>query len=114
MSAMIKEETKKGKQQESNKERVVGILESISAQTEKGFDKRCIYDQVNVRLPAELNDWLNDVVRRTKRSHGAKVPKESLIEAAVEFIKELDINWESMKNKEEIMELLRSSVKVKK
>ena len=116
MSVIIREETKKAKQQISNKREgisVVDILESIATE-EKGFDKRRIYDQVNVRLPAELNDWLNDVVRRTKRSHGAKVPKESLIEASVEFIKELNINWEGIKNKEDILELLRSSVKIHK
>ena len=113
MSTAAKEEIKKSKQL-PNRGDVVSVLQTIAADKEKSFNKRRIYDQVNVRLPAELNYWLNDVVRRTKRSHGAKVPKESLIEASVEFIKELDIDWESIKNKEEIMELLRSSVKVKK
>jgi hypothetical protein len=29
---------------------------------------------VNLRLPIELNDWLNDLLKKGKRKHGAKVP----------------------------------------
>ena len=69
-------------------------------------NKRYSYDQVNVRIPAELNDWLNEIVRFTKREHGTKIPKEILMEVAVEFLKSKNLNWSEIKTKEDISKQL--------
>ena len=69
-------------------------------------NKRYSYDQVNVRIPADLNDWLNEIVRFTKREHGTKIPKEILMEVAVEFLKSKNLNWSEIKTKEDISKQL--------
>ena len=38
-----------------------------------------ILEQVNFRIPRELNDWLNSIVRETKLTHQKKLPKEYII-----------------------------------
>lgn len=67
---------------------------------------QAVYDQVNVRLPIELNDWLNTIVRQTKRLHGSKIPKESLIEVALLYMRSLDLEWTEIKSKEDLIETL--------
>lgn len=64
------------------------------------------YDQVNVRLPSELNDWLNTIVRQTKRLHGSKIPKELIIETLLRFLKDLEINWTEVKEEEDLLKIL--------
>jgi hypothetical protein len=31
---------------------------------------------VTLRMPIELNDWLDDLLKQGKRKHGQKIPKE--------------------------------------
>ncbi len=65
------------------------------------------YDQVNVRIPAEMNDWLNKIVRDSKKFHGTKIFKEAIIEAAIFHLQNnSDIEWEKMKSKEDILKAL--------
>ena len=66
------------------------------------------YDQVNVRLPIELNDWLNVIVRNSKKFHGAKIPKEIIIEALLVYLKEKDIEWRDIRNGSDIIRVLRN------
>lgn len=66
------------------------------------------YDKVTVRLPIELNDWLDEVIRKTKRTHGSKIPKEVLIQIALEAFKAKDIDWSSIKDENDLKKALNS------
>jgi|GEM_PF-4035379 len=75
-------------------------------------EKREYYDQVNVRLPSSLNDWLNDSVRKSKRVRGTKVPKEMIIEVALEYFRALEIDWGKIESKRDLLDALNKKKKV--
>lgn len=80
------------------------ISEEISSGTKDVFS----YDQVNVRLPIELNDWLNLIVRNSKRFHGTKLQKEVIIEALLIYLKDKNIEWKDIKSGSDIIRALRN------
>lgn len=63
-------------------------------------DLHKLMEQVNIRIPADLNDWLNDAVTQTRRLHGSKIPKEMIIQTALEIFREgmSDQTWESFRD----------------
>ncbi|MDZ8035997.1 hypothetical protein [Nostoc sp. DedSLP04] len=63
-------------------------------------------EAVNLRLPIELNDWLNDLLKKGKRKHGAKVPKEIWVQAALELFKAMPVNWEEIDSEENLQSAL--------
>ncbi|MHC5914820.1 MAG: hypothetical protein ACYTXE_28380 [Nostoc sp.] len=63
-------------------------------------------EAVNLRLPIELNDWLNDLLKKGKRKHGAKVPKEVWVQAALELFKAMPVNWEEIDSEENLQSAL--------
>ena len=65
-------------------------------------------EAVNLRLPIELNDWLNDLLKQGKRKHGSKIPKEVWVQAALELLKAMPVNWEEIDSEESLREILLS------
>jgi hypothetical protein len=63
---------------------------------------------VNLRLPIELNDWLNDLLKKGKRKHGAKIPKEIWVQAALELFQAMPVNWEEIEDEESLREILKN------
>ncbi len=63
-------------------------------------------EAVNLRLPIELNDWLNDLLKQGKRRHGSKIPKEVWVQAALELLKAMPVNWEEIDSEESLCEML--------
>lgn len=63
-------------------------------------------EAVNLRLPISLNDWLNDLLKKGKRKHGAKVPKEVWVQAALELFKAMPVNWEEIDSEENLQSAL--------
>jgi len=63
-------------------------------------------EAVNLRLPIELNDWLNELLKVGKRRHGSKVPKEVWVQAALELFKAMPVNWEEIDSFESLRETL--------
>lgn len=59
-------------------------------------------EKVNFRIPLDLNDWLDDLVKQGKRRHGSKIPKEIWVQAALELFKQLPINWEEIESTEDL------------
>lgn len=43
-------------------------------------------EKVNLRLTVELNDWLDELLKKGKRQHGHKIAKEVWVQAALEFL----------------------------
>lgn len=63
-------------------------------------------EAVNLRLPIELNDWLNELLKKGKRQHGAKVPKEVWVQAALELFKAMPVNWEEIDSEDSLRAVL--------
>ena len=63
-------------------------------------------EAVNLRLPIELNDWLNDLLKQGKRRHGSKIPKEVWVQAALELLKAMPVNWEVIDSEDSLREAL--------
>ena len=82
-----------------NQESRLKIKESI-------FLEKGEREAVNLRLPIELNDWLNELLKVGKRRHGSKVPKEVWVQAALELFKAMPVNWEEIDSFESLRETL--------
>ena len=63
-------------------------------------------EAVNLRLPLELNDWLNELLKQGKRRHGSKIPKEVWLQAALELFRAMPVNWEEIDSFESLRETL--------
>jgi hypothetical protein len=63
-------------------------------------------EAVNLRLPIELNDWLNELLKIGKRRHGSKIPKEVWVQAALELFKAMPVNWEEIDSEESLRQTL--------
>lgn len=63
-------------------------------------------EAVNLRLPIELNDWLNELLKQGKRRHGSKIPKEVWVQAALELLKAMPVNWEEIDSFESLRAVL--------
>ena len=84
---------------QSTEEEIINIQESR-------FLEKGEREAVNLRLPIELNDWLNELLKKGKRQHGAKVPKEVWVQAALELFKAMPVNWEEIDSSESLREAL--------
>jgi hypothetical protein len=80
--------------------------ESRVTNQESRFLEKGEREAVNLRLPIELNDWLNELLKVGKRRHGSKVPKEVWVQAALELFKAMPVNWEEIDSFESLRETL--------
>lgn len=58
--------------------------------------KKEITDQLNVRVPAGLNDYLNDFVKKTRHARGSKVKKEDIVVALLELFRIANISQKQL------------------
>ena len=93
-------ETSEKKNQESNNQ------ESRLNNKESFFLNESEKEKVNFRIPIDLNDWLDDLVKQGKRRHGSKIPKEIWVQAALELLKNLPVNWEEIESTEDLRDKL--------
>ena len=63
-------------------------------------------ENVNFRLPAELNDWLDDLLKSGKRKHGRKIPKEIWVQAALELLRAMPVDWPEVGSEEGLRQQL--------
>ncbi len=80
--------------------------ESTLNNQESRFLEKTDREAVNLRLPIELNDWLNELLKKGKRRHGSKIPKEVWVQAALELFKVMPVNWEEIDSEESLMSTL--------
>ncbi len=100
-----KTEIETQKPQESE-ESIINNQENRIKKIESRFLNKGEREAVNLRLPLELNDWLNDLIRKGKRQHGAKIPKEIWVQAALELFKSMPVNWEEIDSEENLQKAL--------
>lgn len=89
------------RQEEENQESRILIQES-SFLSDTGKEK------VNLRLPIEINDWLDELIKKGKRNHGHKIPKETWVQAALEFFRALPVDWEGVESVERLKEEIKN------
>lgn len=89
-----------------NQESRLNNQESIIKNQESRFLEKTDREAVNLRLPIELNDWLNELLKKGKRRHGSKIPKEVWVQAALELFKVMPVNWEEIDSEESLMSTL--------
>jgi hypothetical protein len=82
--------------------------ESRIKDKESRFLKRGEREATNLRLPIELNDWLNELLKTGKRRHGSKVPKEVWVQAAIELFRAMPVDWEEIDSIERLQKTLKS------
>jgi hypothetical protein len=80
--------------------------ESRLKNQESRFLEKGEREAVNLRLPLELNDWLNELLKVGKRRHGSKIPKEVWLQAALELFRAMPVNWEEIDSEENLREQL--------
>jgi len=68
---------------------------------EKGREK------VSLTLPPEINDWLDDLVKKGRRNHGQKIPKQIWVQAGLEILQVLPVDWYSIDSIETLREELQ-------
>lgn len=73
-------------------------------------------EKVNLRLSGELNDWLDDLLKKGKRQHGHKIAKEVWVQAALELFRALPVDWHEIDSEESLrttLLMLESRIKNK-
>ena len=89
-----------------NQESRLKIQEHTIENQESRFLEKGEREAVNLRLPIELNDWLNELLKVGKRRHGSKIPKEVWLQAALELFRTMPVNWEEIDSEESLRETL--------
>lgn len=89
-----------------NQESRLNNQESTIKNQESRFLEKTDREAVNLRLPIELNDWLNELLKKGKRRHGSKIPKEVWVQAALELFQVMPVNWEEIDSEESLMSTL--------
>jgi len=90
----------------NNQEDRLNSIDSTIKNKESRFLNKGEREAVNLRLPIELNDWLNELLKRGKRQHGAKIAKEIWVQAALELFQAMPINWQEVDSEESLRDIL--------
>ncbi|MBD2652010.1 hypothetical protein H6G45_00590 [Synechocystis sp. FACHB-383] len=64
-------------------------------------------DKITLRIPIELNDWLDSLLKQGKRKHGQKIPKEIWVQAALELLRSMPVDWAEVQDLEQMREKLK-------
>jgi hypothetical protein len=63
----------------------------------------------NVRLPIELIDWVDDLVKSGSRDKNkSRIPKEVWFQAAIELFQSMPVDWDSISSEEELRDKLNT------
>ena len=60
--------------------------------------------KITVQLLEELNEWLDGLVKSSRKNHGHKIQKQIWIEAAIELLKNAPVDWETIQTAEQLSE----------
>lgn len=55
----------------------------------EGSDKEAI----GLQVTTEINDWLDEVVKASRRKNGKKLKKQVIIQAGVELLRAMPVDW---------------------
>ena len=63
-------------------------------------------EKVNLRLTVKTNDWLDSLLKKGRRRHGHKIPKEVWVQAALEFLQAMPVDWNAVNSEETLRDTL--------
>jgi hypothetical protein len=104
------EETSPSQNQESRITKEESRIKNLENSQDVDFLRDSKREKVNFRLPSELNDWLDDLIKTGKRKHGHKIPKEIWVQAALELMRGLSVEWNEITSIDELRTKLASIV----
>ncbi len=50
-------------------------------------------ESIGLQVTTEINDWLDQVVKVSRRKHGKKLQKQVIIQAGVELLRAMPVDW---------------------
>lgn len=63
----------------------------------------------NVRLPIELIDWVDELVKQGSRDKSkSRIPKEVWFQAALELFQAMPVDWDDISDEDELKDKLKS------
>jgi hypothetical protein len=105
------QESRKSKPSAPTPEQTVNTQDSIVKDVESRFLNReqAELRGTNVRLPIELIDWVDDLVKQGSRDKNkSRIPKEVWFQAALELFQSMPVDWDDISDEEELRERLNS------
>ncbi|MBD1877126.1 hypothetical protein H6F75_26955 [Nodosilinea sp. FACHB-131] len=55
----------------------------------EGSDK----ESIGLQVTRDINDWLDEVVKEGRRKHGKKLKKQVIIQAGIELLRAMPVDW---------------------
>ncbi|EAW36017.1 hypothetical protein [Lyngbya sp. PCC 8106] len=110
-SKVKSQESRKQKDSESSQESTVNTQESRVKSVESRFLNReqAELKGTNVRLPIELIDWVDDLVKQGSRDKNkSRIPKEVWFQAALELFQAMPVDWDDISDEDELKDKLKS------
>ena len=77
-------------------------IESRVENQDSIFLKSSEKEKLNLRLPLELNDWLDELLKQGKRKHGQKIAKEVWVQAALELFRAMPVDWLEVQTEDDL------------
>lgn len=59
-------------------------------------------ESIGLQVTTEINDWLDEIVKVGRRKHGRKIPKQIWIQAGVELLRAMPIDWTEIRDLDEL------------
>ncbi|MCY6494555.1 hypothetical protein [Leptolyngbya sp. GGD] len=59
-------------------------------------------ESIGLQVTTEINDWLDYIVKDSRRKKGRKLPKQVLIQAGIELLRAAPIEWSEIGDIEEL------------
>lgn len=71
-------------------------------------------ESIGLQVTTEINDWLDEIVKVGRRKHGRKIPKQVWIQAGVELLRAMPIDWTEIKDLDDLRNKLSDLVMASK
>lgn len=103
--------TSRKKQESKNVETRKKNLENIKKKSEFLYDiENSKKESIGLQVTTEVNDWLDEVVKASRRNTGRKLPKQVLIQAGIELLRAMPVDWAEVGDIEEMRSKLSQVV----
>jgi len=106
--APVVEKSVVAKPKEAAEEKAPSKVKSIDSRKKK-LENRFLEDiedsrkeSIGLQVTAEINDWLDEVVKVGRRKHGRKIPKQVWIQAGVELLRAMPVEWDEIGDLDEL------------
>ena len=87
---------------------IMAHFKTLNTSAENGFLQGSReLDKSTLRISIELNDWLDSLLKQGKRRHGQKIPKEIWVQAALELLRSMPVDWTEVQTLEQMREKLK-------